>query len=187
LIADDSPKPTSALPPSYAPDVLIIGLERVGLPLALVSGMAIRRHELGDINGRLPRCAAAKATVLLNRHMKPVNGSRVLLLGVTCKRDVTMAGERVLCAPVTRHPRPGTRVRPRGSSRQALTFRREISYQTKPEAFMYGKISLATGAIGTGALLAGGMHMMTWLIAGGFAVVLGGLMLYRLATIKARR
>jgi hypothetical protein len=24
------------------------------------------------------------------------------------------------------------------------------------------------------------MHMMTWLIAGGFAVVLGGLMLYRI-------
>ena len=52
---------------------------------------------------------------------------------------------------------------------------------------MYGKISLATGAIGAGALLTGGLHMMTWLIAGGFAVVLGGLMLYRLATIKARR
>jgi hypothetical protein len=29
--------------------------------------------------------------------------------------------------------------------------------------------------------------MMTWAIAGGFAVVLGGLTLYRLATIKARR
>jgi hypothetical protein len=218
LIADDSPKRTSALPPSYAPDVLIIGLGHVGLPLAaeagrgdltvvghdldeavvndlnagrsriaLVSGMAIRCHEVGDINGRLPRYAAAKATVLLNRHKKPVKGSRVLLLGVTYKRDITMAGERVLCAPTTRHPRPGTRVRPHGSSRQALTSMREISYQTRREAFMYGKISLATGAIGAGALLAGGMHMMTWLIAGGFAVVLGGLMLYRLATIKARR
>ena len=32
-----------------------------------------------------------------------------------------------------------------------------------------------------------GMHMMTWVIGAGFAVVLGGLMLYRLATIKARR
>ena len=52
---------------------------------------------------------------------------------------------------------------------------------------MYGKISMATGAIGTGALLAAGMHVMTWLIAGGFAVVLVGLTLYRLATIKARR
>jgi hypothetical protein len=31
------------------------------------------------------------------------------------------------------------------------------------------------------------MHMMTWVIGAGFAVVLGGLMLYRLATIKARR
>jgi hypothetical protein len=218
LIADDSPKRTSALRPSYAPDVLIIRLEHVGLPLAaeavrggltvvgydldevvvndlnagrshiaLVSGMAIRCHEPGDINGRLPRYAAAKATVQLSRHKRPVNGARVLLPGATYKRDVTMAGERVLCAPTTRHRLPGTRVRPHGSSRQALTFRREISYQTRPEAFMYGKISLATGAIGTGALLAGGLHMMTWLIAGGFAVVLGGLMLYRLATIKARR
>ena len=52
---------------------------------------------------------------------------------------------------------------------------------------MYGKVSLASGTIATGTLLAAGMHMMTWVIAGGFAVVLGGLMLYRLATIKARR
>lgn len=52
---------------------------------------------------------------------------------------------------------------------------------------MYGKMSVGAGVIGTGALLATGMHMMTWLIGGGFAVVLGGLMLYRLATIRARR
>jgi hypothetical protein len=52
---------------------------------------------------------------------------------------------------------------------------------------MYGKMSIGTGVIGTGALLATGMHMMTLLIIGGLAVVLGGLMLYRLATIKARR
>ncbi len=80
MIADDSPKRTSTLRPSHAPDVLIIRLEHVGLPLApkavrggltvvgydvdeavvddlnpgrshtaLVSGMAIRCHELGDI------------------------------------------------------------------------------------------------------------------------------------------
>ena len=52
---------------------------------------------------------------------------------------------------------------------------------------MYGKMSVASGTIATGTLLAAGMHMMTWVIGGGFAVVLGGLMLYRLATIKARR
>jgi hypothetical protein len=173
--------------------VLIIRLEHVGLPLeaeAVRGDLTVVGYdcqELGDINGQLPRYAAAKATVLLNRHKKPVNGSRALPLGVTHKRDVTMAGERVLCAPTTRHPRPGTRVRPHGSSRQALTFRREISYQPRREAFMYGKMSIGTGVIGTGALLATGMHMMTLLIIGGLAVVLGGLMLYRLATIKARR
>jgi hypothetical protein len=52
---------------------------------------------------------------------------------------------------------------------------------------MYGKVALASGTIGAGALLAAGMHAMTWVVAGGFAVVLGGLMLYRLATIRARR
>jgi hypothetical protein len=52
---------------------------------------------------------------------------------------------------------------------------------------MYGKVALGSGTIATGALLAAGVHAMTWVVAGGFAVVLGGLMLYRLATIKARR
>jgi hypothetical protein len=52
---------------------------------------------------------------------------------------------------------------------------------------VYGKVSVASGTIATGTLLAAGMHMMTWVIGAGFAVVLGGLLLYRLATIKARR
>ena len=39
---------------------------------------------------------------------------------------------------------------------------------------MYGKMSVASGTIATGALLAAGMHMMTWVIGAGFAVVLGG-------------
>jgi len=52
---------------------------------------------------------------------------------------------------------------------------------------VYGKVSVASGTIATGTLLAAGMHMMTWVIGAGFAVVLGGLTLYRLATIKARR
>lgn len=179
MTADDSPKRTPALRPSYAPDVLIIRSEHVGLPLAAeavrggltVVGYDVDEAVVNDLNaGR--------------SHIALVSG-----MAIRCHElgDIPLAGERVLCAPTTRHPRPGTRVRPHGSSRQALTFGREISYQTRPEAFMYGKISLATGAIGTGALLAGGMHMMTWLIVSGFAVVLGGLMLYRLATIKARR
>jgi hypothetical protein len=52
---------------------------------------------------------------------------------------------------------------------------------------MYGKMGVTSGAIATGALLAAGTRMMSWAIAAGFAVVLGGLMLYRLATIKARK
>ena len=146
MIADDSPKRTSALRPSYAPDVLIIRLKHVGLPLAAEAvrggltfvGYDVDEAVVDDLNaGR--------------SHTALVSG-----MAIRCHElgDIPLAGERVLCAPTTRHPRPGTRVRPHGSSRQALTFRREISYQT--------------------------MHMMTWLIAGGFAVVLGGLMLYRI-------
>lgn len=96
-------------------------------------------------------------------------------------------GERLLCTPMTCRPRAKTQGRPRGSTRRPLTPRRKVRYQTRLEAFMYGKMSVGAGVIGTGAFLAAGMHAMTWLIAGGFAAVLGGLMLYRLATIKARR
>ncbi len=52
---------------------------------------------------------------------------------------------------------------------------------------MYGKMSIASGTIAVGALMAAGMRMMTWAIVGGVAVVLGGITLYRVATIKARR
>ena len=54
--------------------------------------MAIRCHELGDITGRLPRYAAAKATVLFNPHRKPVNGSRVVPLGVTYNSHIPWRG-----------------------------------------------------------------------------------------------
>ena len=60
-------------------------------------------------------------------------------------------------------------------------------HQPRGENYVYGKMSVASGTIATGGLLAAGMHTMTWVIGAGFAVVLGGLMLYRLATIKARR
>jgi hypothetical protein len=52
---------------------------------------------------------------------------------------------------------------------------------------MYGRMSAAGGTIAAGALLAAGASVMTWIIAAGAGAVLGGLMLYRLATIKARR
>jgi hypothetical protein len=52
---------------------------------------------------------------------------------------------------------------------------------------MYGRMSAAGGTIAAGTLLAAGASAMTWVIASGVAAVLGGLMLYRLATIKARR
>jgi hypothetical protein len=65
--------------------------------------------------------------------------------------------------------------------------KRTVQHQLRWEILVYGKMSAASGTIATGALLAAGMHTMTWVIAGGFAVVLGGITLYRLATIKARR
>lgn len=65
--------------------------------------------------------------------------------------------------------------------------KRKARHQLGGKIFMYGKMSVASGTIATGALLAAGMHILTWVIAAGFAVVLGGIALYRLATIKARR
>jgi hypothetical protein len=119
LTADDSPRRTPALRPSYAPDVLIIRLEHVGLPLAAeavrggltVVGYDVDEAVVDDLNpGR--------------SHTALVSG-----MAIRCYElgDIPLAGVRVLCAPTTLHPRPGRRVRPHGSSRQALTFRREIS------------------------------------------------------------
>jgi UDP-N-acetyl-D-glucosamine dehydrogenase len=51
-------------------------------------GYPFRFVELAqEINGRMPNYVVARATELLNRHKKPLNGSRVLLLGVTYKKD----------------------------------------------------------------------------------------------------
>jgi hypothetical protein len=52
---------------------------------------------------------------------------------------------------------------------------------------MYGKMGVASGAVAAGALLASGQQMVAWAILGSASVVLAGIMLYRLATIKARR
>ncbi len=41
-----------------------------------------------EINSRMPGYVTDRAAELLNRHAKPVNGAKVLLLGVTYKRDI---------------------------------------------------------------------------------------------------
>ncbi len=52
-------------------------------------GYPFRFVELAtEINGRMPGYVTERAAELLNRHAQPVNGARVLLLGVTYKKDV---------------------------------------------------------------------------------------------------
>ena len=52
-------------------------------------GYPFRFVELAqEINGRMPGYVTERAAELLNRNTKPVNGARVLLLGVTYKQDI---------------------------------------------------------------------------------------------------
>jgi len=52
-------------------------------------GYPFRFVELAqEINGRMPRYVTERAAELLNRHARPLNGARVLLLGVTYKKDI---------------------------------------------------------------------------------------------------
>ena len=52
-------------------------------------GYPFRFVELAqEINGRMPGYVTERAAELLNRNAKPVNGARVLLLGVTYKQDI---------------------------------------------------------------------------------------------------
>ena len=52
-------------------------------------GYPFRMVELSqEINGRMPAYVVDRAASLLNRHAKPVNGARVLLVGVTYKPDI---------------------------------------------------------------------------------------------------
>ena len=52
-------------------------------------GYPFRFVELAqEINGRMPGYVTERAGELLNRNTKPVNGARVLLLGVTYKKDI---------------------------------------------------------------------------------------------------
>jgi nucleotide sugar dehydrogenase len=62
------------------PNYLSYQVRRLGYPFRFV--------ELAqEINGRMPGYVVSRATELLNRNYKPVNGSSVLLLGVTYKKD----------------------------------------------------------------------------------------------------
>ena len=52
-------------------------------------GYPFRFVELAqEINGRMPGYVTERAAELLNRNAQPVNGARVLLLGVTYKQDI---------------------------------------------------------------------------------------------------
>src|SRR2546421_352043 len=52
-------------------------------------GYPFRFVELAqEVNGRMPGYVVSRATELLNRNYKPVNGPSVLLLGVTYKKDI---------------------------------------------------------------------------------------------------
>lgn len=53
-------------------------------------GYQFRFVELAqEVSGRMPAYVAARIQTLLNDHKKPVNGSKVLLLGVTYKADIS--------------------------------------------------------------------------------------------------
>jgi UDP-N-acetyl-D-mannosaminuronate dehydrogenase len=70
--------------------------------IALINEMAIFCHELGvelsypfrfvelaqEINSRMPGYVVDRAAELLNSDAKPLNGAKVLLLGVTYKKDI---------------------------------------------------------------------------------------------------
>ncbi|MGW0593563.1 nucleotide sugar dehydrogenase [Streptosporangium sp. NPDC002607] len=76
------------------PSYLSYTVRKLGYPFRFV--------ELAqEINERMPSYVVARVQRLLNRHRKPVNGSKVLLLGVTYKPDI--ADERETPAlPVAR-------------------------------------------------------------------------------------
>jgi nucleotide sugar dehydrogenase len=63
------------------PSYLSYQVRRLGYPFRFV--------ELAqEINGRMPGYVTERAAELLNRNAQPVNGARVLLLGVTYKKDI---------------------------------------------------------------------------------------------------
>lgn len=66
-------------------------------------GYQFRFVELAqEVSGRMPAYVAARIQTLLNDHKKPVNGSKVLLLGVTYKADISDERETPARPLVTR-------------------------------------------------------------------------------------
>ena len=63
------------------PNYLSYKVRTLGYPFRFVELAA-------EINGRMPGYVTERAAGLLNRHAQPVNGARVLLLGVTYKKDI---------------------------------------------------------------------------------------------------
>jgi len=85
------------------PNYLSYQVRRLGYPFRFV--------ELAqEINARMPGYVVSRATELLNRNFKPVNGSRVLLLGVTYKKDSADLRETPATAVARQLRRAGARV-----------------------------------------------------------------------------
>jgi nucleotide sugar dehydrogenase len=85
------------------PNYLSYQVRRLGYPFRFV--------ELAqEINGRMPGYVVSRATELLNRNYKPVNGSSVLLLGVTYKKDTADLRETPATSVARQLRRAGARV-----------------------------------------------------------------------------
>src|SRR5690348_854080 len=85
-------------------------------------GYPFRFVELAqEINGRMPAYVTERAAELLNRNAKPVNGARVLLLGVTYKQDIADQRESP-ARPITTWS--GSPPPPRSCSTPAVRFPR---------------------------------------------------------------
>jgi UDP-N-acetyl-D-glucosamine dehydrogenase len=85
------------------PSYLSYQVRRLGYPFRFV--------ELAqEINGRMPGYVVSRATELLNQNFKPVNGSTVLLLGVTYKKDCADLRETPATSVARQLWRAGARV-----------------------------------------------------------------------------
>jgi nucleotide sugar dehydrogenase len=85
------------------PNYLSYQVRRLGYPFRFV--------ELAqEINSRMPGYVVARATELLNRNKMPANGSRVLLLGVTYKKDSADLRESPAISVARHLRRAGARV-----------------------------------------------------------------------------
>ena len=64
----------------------------------------------GEINANMPAFVASKLMRLLNRQQKPLNGAKILLLGVAYKRDITDTRESPALKLITLLKREGAEV-----------------------------------------------------------------------------